>query len=184
MRTTMGGWAVLAALSLALSGCATASLAPGIAPSEGIVLEAKAFPEVELLTTGGQVHVCKLVRLERDKVSFIPSPYWNVEMRTVTVAEIHSIRVCGLKSHTGRAIGTGFGLVSCLTGVIALGTSEYNTDYRAALLGVPLSGLVIGIPLGFLIGIVEDAGSPPSRYDFSKMSPEQKFGVFRRLMGI
>ncbi len=184
MRTTMGSGAVLAVLSLALAGCATTSVTPGIAPPEGVVVEAKAFPEVELLTTGGQLYLCKLARLEKDKVAFLPSPYWNVETKTVAVTEIRSIRLCGQKSHTGRAIGTGFGLVSCLTGVIALCTSEYNTEYQAALLGVPLSGLVIGIPLGFLIGLSEDAASPPSRYDFREMSPEKKFGVLRRLMGI
>ena len=95
MRIKRGGWAVLTVLALALAGCAAAEIEPGIAPPERAVLEARTFPEIELATTGGKLHVCKLARLGKDAVSFLPLPYWNVDMKSVAVAEIYSLRLLG-----------------------------------------------------------------------------------------
>jgi hypothetical protein len=184
MRTTMGRWTVLAVLCLAFAGCATSGLAPGIVPPEGIILEAKAFPEVELLTTGGQLYLCKLARLEKDKVAFLPSPYWNMETKTATLKEIHSIRLPGRKGVIGRDTFLGFGVSSIIFGLLALATSKYDVHYEQDTWGVPLAGVIIGVPLGFLFGIGEDAASPPSAYDFTNMTPEQIYGLLRRLMGI
>jgi len=184
MRIINGAWAVPAALILALAGCATADIRPGITPPEGVILEARAFPEVEVLTTGGALYICKLARLGKDTVSLLPSPYWNVETKSVVVAEIHSIRTRGQKSDIGRGVVTGFGFVSCIAGIAALGSSKYDVDYENAILGAPLVGLVIGVPLGFLVGVAGDAVSRPARYDFRELSPDRKYGVLRRLMGI
>jgi hypothetical protein len=123
----------------------------------------------------------KLTRLEGERIVFLPFPYWNVDSRTVSVNEINSIHVLNKKSSVGRGVLSGVGWTACIFGFLGLVSSEYDEDYRGLLWAAPLGGVIIGAPIGLLI---EAMASTPSPYYFTKMNPNEKYAVLRRIMGL
>ncbi len=176
-------WAALAGIVSALAGCAVAPV-PATGREGKEILAAKKFPEIELWREGAGGTRVKLIRLEGERVVFLPFPYWNVDSRVAAVSEIQSVRLLNGKKHIKNGILTGFGVWWSLAGALGLANSKYDVDYSNSLTSAPLVGLFVGVPLGLLAGAALSAATPPSRYDFSEMNAPRKYAALRRLMGI
>jgi hypothetical protein len=185
MNRRLTAWAALAAFSLSALGCAQASFdPPAIAPGPGSALDAREFPVVEIVTGEGDVLVGKLARLEAGaRVAFLPKPYWGVEMRILDYKDIDSIRNTERPSSLGKGVLAGIALAGIAFGVATLAGAEYDVDYKSGISGVPLAAVLLGAPLGALIGGMASASSP-SQYNAGRMSAAELTAHLKRLMGI
>jgi len=150
-------------------------------PSIGKV-EAKKFPEVRLVTIGGEQNKGKILSLEGDTVTFSPFPYWNVEPLRIGLDEIHSIERTQKKRWTLFGLAAGFGSASMIGGISAAKDCRYDRDYSAAMGYVPLIGVGGGL-IGLAIGGIADLATR-SKYDLSRMSKDEKIAALMAVMGL
>jgi hypothetical protein len=147
-------------------------------------LEARKFPVVEILTSEGDVLTGKLARLEKgDRVAFLPKPYWGVEMRILDYKDIHSIRQVERPSYLGKGVLAGIALAGIAFGATTLASAKYDVDYQGGITNVPLAAVLLGAPLGALIGGAGSAASP-AIFNASRASAAELTARLKRLMGI
>jgi len=163
--------------------CATRTTSSGInikttSTSEFI---AKKLPELELITTRGELHRGKLLSLIGKDVLFSPFPYWNVETLKIHLDKIHSIKLAKKGGKAGSGFAHGFGWTFIIIGVIGAATSKYDEDFSAALGGSAAAGLIGGL-LGLVIGGVAKAATK-SQYKFYNMSDSEKTKTVLKIMG-
>lgn len=139
-------------------------------------LEATKFEEVELITAEGDIHKGKIVSLEGEGLEFRPFPYWNIELIKLNLDEIHSIKLAKKGSRAAKRFASGFGWAFMIAGTIGGATSKYDEDYQIALLG---SAIVGGA--GGLLGLVI---STKTKFEFYRMSREEKERAIRKIMGL
>lgn len=150
-----------------------------IFPTSEIV--AKKFPEIELKTAERKIPRAKLLRVVGKKISLLPFPYWDVEIKNIDLNEIYSIKVLKKSNHAANGFANGFGWVFMIFGILGALNSKYNEDFEDSLYisaGVGLSG---GL-LGFLIGAASTIGTS-TEYEFIKMSDSQKIRALEKIMG-
>ncbi len=174
----------LLAFAFLLGSCETTTPAGqgglALTPVQGKV-EAREFPEIQLITTKGETYTGKLVELEGDQVLLRPLPYWNIEPVRIPVEEIFSIKLDKKVSSVGNGFLTGFGLTFIVVGVLAGSNSKYNEDYSHALsgsFGAGVFGGLIGLAAAGIIKL-----STKSKYEFYNLTQLQKMDVLRDIMG-
>jgi hypothetical protein len=145
-------------------------------------LEATKFEEVDLVTTEGELHRGKITCLEGESIEFRDFPYWNVEPIQLKLDEIHSIKLVKKGSKAGRAFASGFGWTFMIIGFVAGASSKYDVDYENGLVGSALAGGIGGL-IGLAIGAIQDI-STKTKFDFYKMSKEEKERAVRKIMGL
>lgn len=134
-------------------------------------------PEVTLAARGQPPLLGKIVDLDGDQVTFLPSPYWEVESRTLAVDDISTIRVKA-RGRSGRAFLYGFAGTFVALGLMAGSDAQYKDDYGASLSAAALGGL-----LGGIVGAIVGAIASTETYHFQGMSAERKRSVLHTLMG-
>lgn len=144
-------------------------------------IQAKRFPEVELITSEEDIHKGKLISLRGKDLQFSPFPYWNVELFEITLDDIYSIKLPKKGSKAISGMAGGFGWTFIVVGVLAGATSKYDEDFEAALLGSAMIGAGVGL-IGALLGALADIGTK-SEYKFYKMDEWEKIRAVRKIMG-
>ena len=176
---------LLAFFTIFTIGCATVPLSDAPISSSLHSLgkvEAKKFPEVRLVTIGGDQNKGKILSLEGDTVTFSPFPYWNVEPLRIGLDEIHSIEMTEKKSAAGLGFLHGFGWVTLAGGILGAINSKYDVDYQNAMWEAPGIGLFGGL-LGLAIGGITDLATR-TKYDLSKLSKDKKIQTLMAIMGL
>ncbi|MCX6561279.1 MAG: hypothetical protein NTZ26_12295 [Candidatus Aminicenantes bacterium] len=181
MTRRMMAWAALAAVGLMTMDCALTNVRlSGAGPGLNGVLEARAFPEVEIVTFEGDPIIGKILRLESGwRVTVLPMPYWNVATEVRPLAAIALVRRLKTPSQAGPGALAGLGLFGTLTGLIGIPACKYDIEYRNVALAISLAA-VAGAGLGALLGL---AASKKVVFDLARMSPEQKAAALAGLMG-
>jgi hypothetical protein len=144
-------------------------------------IQAKRFPEVELITSEGDILKGKLISLRGKDVMFSPFPYWNVELFEIKLDNIHSIKLPKKGSKAMSGMTSGFAWTFIIVGALAGVSSKYDEDFEEALLGSTILGAGAGL-IGTLVGALADAGTK-SEYKFYKMSESEKIRAVRKIMG-
>jgi len=142
---------------------------------------AKKLTELELITTGGEIHRGKLLNLIGKNVLFSPFPYWNVETLKIHLNKIHTIKLAKKGSKAGSNFAHGFGWTFIIIGVIGVASSKYDKDFEEFLGVSAVAGLMGGL-LGLVIGGVAKAATK-SEYKFYKMSDTEKTKAVLKIMG-
>ena len=154
-----------------------ASATPLVATTSGATRPAN---EVLLTARGAPPALGKLVGIDGEDVTFLPSPYWNLAPRSLKVGDIVTIQVTDRKRNLGRAAGLSFAAGFVLTGAIGGAAAKYNEDYQAALVGAGVLGAAAGL-VGLAVGGIMDA-SQTSTYHFDRMKPTEKREAVQRLV--
>lgn len=145
-------------------------------------IEATEFPEIRLVTTGGDQNKGKILNLEENTVTFLPFPYWNVEPLRIGIDEIHSIERTQAKNGASLGFFHGFGWVTLSVGILGGASSKYDVDFKNAMLFAPLAGLMGGL-VGLAIGGIRDLATR-TKYDFSSLSKDAKIMTLMAIMGL
>jgi hypothetical protein len=146
-----------------------------------LTIQAEKFPEVLLKEKDGISKIVKILRLERGKVVFLPSPYWNVQPEAIDLEQISSIDLTEVKRKgVGWFLG-GLFLGFYSVGINGLSTSHYNVDYEAAISNSYFAAVGGGM-LGMAIGGFFDP-RPRTKFNFSKMSTAAKVLALKNIMG-
>ena len=150
-----------------------------IFPTSEIV--AKKFPEIELKTAERKIPKAKLLRVVGKKVSLVPFPYWDVEIKNIDLNEIYSIKMLKKGNKAVNGFASGFGWTFIIIGTIGALASKYNEDFETSLYISAGAGLSGGL-LGLLIGAASAIGTK-TEYQFIKMSDSQKIRALKKIMG-
>jgi hypothetical protein len=135
-RKTTAWLALLLCLHFVMA-CATSGVrdaGKGIELSPTASVEARVFPEVRLVTTGGEIHQGKITGLEGGRVRFLPSPYWSVEYEWLDIDTLASISLAKPGGGGGPSILAAFGAGFLITGALGAALSKYDRDYLASLI--------------------------------------------------
>jgi hypothetical protein len=144
-----------------------------------LTIQAEKFPEVLLKERAGINKILKILRLEGEKVVYLPSPYWNVLPEEIALEQISSIEFTEVPKRVGGPIA-GFFLGYYVAGLFGLSTAKYNVDYEHAITNSLLGGVACG-----LLGLVIDAVAhprPQTKFYFSGMSVAEKVETLKIIM--
>lgn len=133
-------------------------------------------PEVSL-TTGDATIRGKIVTLGTDSVSFLASPYWGVDVRSVALSDIRRITL-KREGQMRRFFGIFFFGTFAVAGLAMGSDAHYDVDYSDALAGAVGTALLAGL-LGALAGSLTDTVS----YAIDDLSPNEQRLLIWRLMG-
>jgi hypothetical protein len=156
---------------------ARARTSPVVATPSGVTRPAN---EVLLALRGEPLVLAKLIGIEGEQVTFLPSPYWNVATRQVALGEIVTVEVRDRKRTLGGAAGASFAAGFVIIGVACGAGSKYNDDYQECLAGSAVLGAAAGL-VGLAVGAIVDA-SHPGTYHFDRMDPAEKRKTVQRLL--
>ncbi len=144
-------------------------------------VQAKRFPEVELITSEGDILKGKLISLRGKDLAFSPFPYWNVELLEIKLDDIHSIKLPRKGSKATSGMLSGFAWTFIIVGGVAGASSKYNEDFEEALIGSTILGAGAGL-IGALVGALADVGTK-SEYKFYKLDEREKIKAVKKIMG-
>jgi hypothetical protein len=150
---------------------------PEVAASSGRMHPAD---EVLVRTRGEPPVLGKLVGIDGEEVTFLPSPYWNVATRSLKLDDIVTIHLTDRKGHMGRAGGLSFAVGFVAAGALCGASAKYDEDYRSCLLGAGVLGAAAGL-VGLTVGAVIDS-SQPTTYRLDRMAPAKKREAVQRLV--
>ncbi len=184
MRKTICSFFTLMAFVIYTVGCASVRLGPNdqleqLPPS--LFIEARLFPEVRLATNDGTAVTAKILHLKGDRLTLLPSPYWNVLAKEIALGEVTSIRLIRKKRGWSAGFVGGFLFGFYLAGFACLVSAKYDEDYESGMLLAPFGGLYCGL-VGLVIGGLADLAKKSS-FNFSRMSSIQKISILKEIMG-
>jgi hypothetical protein len=173
---------------LLLSSCTTFSgSTPGgtdeTEPISTVKLEAVEFPELILTRRDGSEERVKLLSLQGRMVTVTPFPYWAVELETLAVDQISSLKY---KRYTYPGLTWTLGSAEC--GFIAVGSilgafAETKGEYNLTSILSYVSACVMG---GYIF-ITETAYMGEAVYPeylLAWMNEKRKLKTIRKIMGI
>ncbi len=144
-------------------------------------LETQTFGEIKIIMQSGDIHRGKIISLEKEDMRFLPFPYWNVEYKKIYMPDISSIETMKKKGNPGKAFAYGFGVTFILIGAIAAGSSKYDEDYEMGLAGSAAAAGTVGLLSLVISGI--STLSKKSKFDFTKMSDQEKVSTIKKIIG-
>jgi hypothetical protein len=151
-------------------------------PLPSVHCTAVQFPEVSLLIKGHLQRIGKIIGLEGDSLMFRSSPYWSSKICKFNVNDIEILEFTEKKSAAAQGLAIGFAVTYVISGVLFLVTSEYDEDFKAALVATPILSLGGGL-IGLVLGGIGDVFTKTS-YPMWNMPHDRKIKTLCRVMGV